>query len=66
MHNIELQAGRGGQMVRAAGTGAQVLAKEGEFASLRLPSGEVRMVSLRCTATIGQVGNEEHANIVLR
>ena len=65
IHNIELHAGKGGQMVRAAGTSAQLLAKEGEYAQVRLPSGEVRKVSVRCTATIGQVGNTEHGNITL-
>ncbi|MGQ9553798.1 MAG: 50S ribosomal protein L2 [Anaerolineae bacterium] len=63
IHNVELQPGRGGQLVRAAGTGAQLLAKEGDYAQVRLPSGEVRRVSMRCTATIGQVGNEDHANV---
>ncbi len=65
VHNIELQPGRGGQMVRAAGTSAQVLAKEGDYAHIRLPSGEVRLVRLECSATVGQVGNEEHANVRL-
>jgi len=65
VHNIELQLGRGGQLCRAAGTGAQLLAKEGKYATLRLPSGEMRMVSLQCMATVGQVGNEEHSNITL-
>lgn len=65
VHNIELQPGRGGQLVRAAGTSAQVLAKEGDYAQIRLPSGEVRLVRLECSATVGQVGNEEHANIRL-
>jgi len=60
VHNIELLPTRGGQMVRAAGGGAQVMAKEGESAHLRLPSGEVRLVRLECRATIGQVGNVEH------
>jgi large subunit ribosomal protein L2 len=60
VHNIELHPGRGGQLVRAAGGGAQIMAKEGEFAHLRLPSGEVRLVLLGCKATIGQVGNAEH------
>jgi large subunit ribosomal protein L2 len=63
VHNVELQPGRGGQLVRAAGTGAQLLAKEGDYAQVRLPSGEVRRVSMRCTATIGQVGNEDHGNV---
>ncbi|MHB0875885.1 MAG: 50S ribosomal protein L2 [Anaerolineae bacterium] len=65
VHNIELQPGRGGQLVRAAGSGAQLLAKEGDYAQVRMPSGEVRLISIRCTATIGQVGNEEHSNINL-
>lgn len=63
VHNVELYPGKGGQMVRSAGTSAQVLAKEGAYAQLRLPSGEVRMVSQTCMATIGVVGNVEH-NIV--
>ena len=65
VHNVELQPGRGGQMARSAGTGAQVMAKEGELAQLRLPSGEVRRVSVNCLATIGQVGNSDHANLNL-
>jgi len=65
VHNVELQPGRGGQMARSAGTGAQVLAKEGDIAQLRLPSGEVRRVALTCLATIGQVGNTDHANLKL-
>jgi large subunit ribosomal protein L2 len=65
VHNIELQEGRGGQMVRSAGGAAQLLAKEGEFAQVRLPSGEVRLVRQSCYATIGQVGNVEKANIKL-
>ncbi|NLM44274.1 MAG: 50S ribosomal protein L2 [Clostridiales bacterium] len=60
VHNIELKAGKGGQLVRAAGNAAQLMAKEGNYAQLRLPSGEVRMVRLECKATIGQVGNVEH------
>ena len=63
IHNIELHPGKGGQIVRSAGTSAQLMAKEGEFGHLRLPSGEVRMVSLRCRATIGQIGNVEHESI---
>jgi large subunit ribosomal protein L2 len=63
VHNIELQAGRGGQLARSAGTAAQLMAKEGEYAQVRLPSGEVRRVPLVCMATIGQVGNTEHANL---
>ena len=65
VHNIELQPGRGGQLARAAGTSAQLLAKEGTYATLRLPSGEVRLVHEKCMATIGQVGNTEHGNIKL-
>jgi large subunit ribosomal protein L2 len=62
VHNIEMQAGRGGQMVRSAGAGAQLMAKEGNYATLRLPSGEMRMIHLACMATIGEVGNAEHEN----
>ena len=65
VHNVELQPGKGGQMARSAGTSAQVMAKEGDYAQLRLPSGEVRRVLLNCMATIGQVGNTDHANINL-
>ena len=65
IHNIELKEGRGGQLVRSAGTAAQLLAKEGDYAQLRLPSGEVRLVRQVCYATIGQVGNLEHSNIKL-
>ncbi|NOZ28032.1 MAG: 50S ribosomal protein L2 [Chloroflexi bacterium] len=65
IHNIELYPGRGGQLVRAAGTGAQLLAKEGNYAQIRLPSGEVRRIHVRCMATIGQVSNVDHANIKL-
>lgn len=63
IHNIEMKPGKGGQMVRSAGNGAQLMAKEGKFALLRLPSGEVRKVRLECRATIGEVGNEDHQNI---
>jgi large subunit ribosomal protein L2 len=62
IHNIELVPGRGGQIVRSAGTSAQLLAKEGDYAQVRLPSGEVRRVSIRCMATVGQVGNLDHEN----
>jgi large subunit ribosomal protein L2 len=62
IHNIELIPGKGGQIVRSAGTAAQLLAKEGEYAQVRLPSGEVRRVSIRCIATVGQVGNLDHEN----
>ncbi|MGQ9493922.1 MAG: 50S ribosomal protein L2 [Anaerolineae bacterium] len=65
IHNIELQPGRGGQLVRAAGASAQLLAKEGDYAQVRMPSGEVRLISIRCMATIGQVGNTDHGNIRL-
>jgi large subunit ribosomal protein L2 len=63
VHNIELQLGRGGVMVRSAGASAQLMAKEGSYATLRMPSGEMRMVHLDCLATIGQVGNLDHQNI---
>lgn len=63
VHNIELQPGRGGQLVRSAGGGAQIMAKEGAVAHLRLPSGEVRLVPVDCRATVGQVGNVEHEAI---
>ncbi len=62
IHNIELKLGRGGQLVRSAGGAAQLLAKEGGFATLRMPSGEVRRVDLHCSATVGQVGNVDHEN----
>ena len=63
IHNIELRPGKGGQMARSAGAGAQIMAKEGEYAHLRLPSGEMRLVLTECRATIGQVGNIDHANV---
>lgn len=65
IHNIELKEGRGGQMVRAAGTSAQLLGKEGAYAAIRLPSGEVRRVRQTCYATIGEVGNPDHGNVKL-
>jgi large subunit ribosomal protein L2 len=65
LHNIELQPGKGGQLVRSAGASAQLLAKEGAYAQIRLPSGEVRLISQNCVATIGQIGNVEHSNISL-
>jgi len=65
VHNVELKLGRGGQLVRAAGTSAQLMAKEGGYVTLRLPSGEMRMVLDRCMATVGQVGNVDHSNIKL-
>jgi large subunit ribosomal protein L2 len=63
VHNIELKLGKGGQLVRSAGTAAQLMAKEGEYALLKLPSGEQRQILLACSATIGQVGNVEHENL---
>src|SRR5437773_7007147 len=63
IHNIELKEGKGGQMARSAGTSAQLMAREGEWATLRLPSSEMRKVHIRCYATIGQVGNLEHENV---
>lgn len=65
VHNIELKEGRGGQLVRAAGSAAQLLAKEGDYAQVRMPSGEVRLVRQTCYATIGQVGNLDHSNVKL-
>jgi large subunit ribosomal protein L2 len=65
IHNVELVPGKGGQMCRSAGAYAQLVAKEGKYALLRLPSGEVRKVLAACTATIGQVGNVTHENISL-
>jgi len=65
VHNVELHLGRGGQLVRAAGTSAQVMAKEGQYALLRMPSGEMRQIDMRCVATVGQVGNVDHSNIKL-
>ena len=65
VHNVELKPGKGGQMVRSAGTSAQIMAKEGKYTTLRMPSGEMRMVLSSCMATIGQVGNSEHSNLSL-
>ncbi|MDT7960392.1 MAG: 50S ribosomal protein L2 [Armatimonadota bacterium] len=64
VHNIELYPGKGGQLVRSAGAAAQILAKEGNYATLRMPSGEIRLIHLSCRATIGQVGNLDHENEV--
>lgn len=63
IHNIEMKPGKGGQMVRSAGNGAQLMAKEGDYVSVRLPSGEVRKIRIECRATIGEVGNIDHENI---
>jgi large subunit ribosomal protein L2 len=65
VHNVELTPGKGGQIARSAGTSAQVIAKEGKYVTLRLPSGEIRQFQRNCMATIGQVGNVEHGNIKL-
>jgi len=63
IHNIELKAGQGGKLVRSAGTVAQLMAKEGKYAHVRLPSGEVRLIHLECKASIGQIGNLIHENL---
>ena len=63
IHNIELQPGRGAKLVRSAGTSAQLMSKEGKYAYIRMPSGELRLVLLECMATVGQVGNEDYDNI---
>jgi large subunit ribosomal protein L2 len=63
IHNVELTPGRGGQMARAAGAGVQLLAKEGDYVTLRLPSGEMRMVRAECRATVGTIGNSDHQNV---
>ncbi len=65
IHNIELKPGKGGQLVRAAGTAAQLMAKEGEYAHIRMPSNEMRLIHVDCRATIGQVGNIDHENITI-
>lgn len=65
IHNIELSKGQGGQIVRSAGSSAQIMAKEGDFAHVRLPSGEVRLINLDCHATIGQIGNIDHEAVIL-
>ncbi len=65
MHNIEVYPAGGGKLVRSAGTSAQLMAKEGKYAQIRMPSGEIRMISLECKATIGQVGNIDHENITI-
>ena len=63
VHNVELQPGRGGQLARSAGTGVQLMAKEGDYATLRLPSGEMRLVRVDCRATVGTIGNADHQNV---
>ncbi|OGQ50010.1 MAG: 50S ribosomal protein L2 [Deltaproteobacteria bacterium RIFCSPLOWO2_02_FULL_47_10] len=65
IHNIELKVSGGGKLVRSAGSAAQIMAKEGEYAQVRMPSGEVRLINMNCRATIGQVGNLDHENISL-
>jgi large subunit ribosomal protein L2 len=65
VHNVELQPGKGGQLVRSAGTAAQILGKDGDYAQVRMPSGEVRLIRQTCMATIGEVGNLDHSNIKL-
>ncbi|WP_437486974.1 50S ribosomal protein L2 [Sorangium sp. So ce1014] len=65
IHNVEIKKGKGGQLVRSAGVAAQLMAKDGDYAQVRLPSGEIRKVHLDCRATIGQVSNSDHANISL-
>ena len=65
IHNVELQPGKGGQLCRSAGTGAQLVAKEGEMAHVKLPSGEIRLIRQTCLATIGQVGNLDHENVTV-
>jgi len=65
VHNVELQAGRGGQMARSAGVGVQLMAKEGAMATLRLPSGEMRQVRAECRATVGTIGNADHQNVTI-
>jgi len=65
VHNLELEPGQGGVLVRSAGTSAQLMAKEGKYAYIRMPSGELRLVLQRCMATVGQVGNEDHENVTL-
>jgi large subunit ribosomal protein L2 len=65
VHNVELQPGRGGQLARSAGAGVQLMAKEGDYATLRLPSGEMRMVRAECRATVGTIGNADHQNITV-
>ena len=63
IHNVELKPGKGGQIARSAGSSVQLVAKEGEYASVKMPSGEIRKIYLECVATIGQVGNIDHENV---
>jgi large subunit ribosomal protein L2 len=65
VHNVEMNIGGGGQIARSAGTSAQIMAKEGDYAVLRLPSGEMRMIHVRCRATVGEIGNSEHENLTV-
>lgn len=65
VHNVEMHLGKGGQLVRSAGAGATIVAKEGDYVTLRLPSGEMRMIFSKCYATIGEIGNEDHMNVSL-
>jgi large subunit ribosomal protein L2 len=65
LHNVELKPGKGGQIARSAGSSVQLVAKEGDYASVRMPSGEIRLISLECVATVGQVGNLDHENVTV-
>ena len=65
VHNVELRPGQGGKLVRAAGSAAQIMAKEGDYVQLRMPSGEIRLVHANCRATVGQVGNVDHENVTI-
>jgi large subunit ribosomal protein L2 len=65
VHNVELKPGKGGQMARSAGAGVQVVAREGDYVTVRMPSSEVRLVNADCLATIGQVGNVDHENVAV-
>jgi large subunit ribosomal protein L2 len=65
VHNVELKPGKGGQLARSAGAGVQVVAKEGDYVSVKMPSGEIRKIAMTCMATIGQVGNLDHENVTI-
>jgi len=65
IHNVELKPGKGGQIARSAGSAVQLVAKEGEYASVKMPSGEIRLISIECFATVGQVGNIDHENVAV-